>query len=138
MTPSPVLSATVTLTAAPSAVLSATPSPALSSSAPGLVEGPLLIEAHQAWPQPMTLRGGYVSVKLQGPADRLRLKLYTPAMVLVAEVDGPGRGPGWGRLTLGPALWQGMAPGLYFYTVAAELGSVHSAPVAPGRILLVR
>jgi hypothetical protein len=85
----------------------------------------------------MRTQGGWVSVHLKGSADRLRLRLYSPAMTLVDTVEVSGVPAGWQRLALGPLQLQSLAPGLYFFTVQAWRGSAESPSVAPGRLVLI-
>jgi hypothetical protein len=76
---------------------------------------------------------------VQGPSDRVRVRIYTPAMVLVDELDLPGRSePGWIRVALPASLWQGLSPGLYYYSLSVQRGDLHSPPAVPGRILWLR
>jgi hypothetical protein len=130
--PLPSTTATPTLTSTPT--VPPLPSTTASSS------GPLVIESHQAWPQPLKApASGYISLKVQGPSDRVRVRLYTPAMALVEELDLPGSSQsGWIRVALPASLWQGRSAGLYYYSLIVERGDLQSPPVAPGRILWLR
>jgi hypothetical protein len=68
-----------------------------------------------------------VSVLLQGPADRIRLKVYSTAWVLVGVSDLAPSAKGWNYVTLPQAL--STAPrGLYYFVVQAQHAQRRSKP----------
>jgi hypothetical protein len=85
---------------------SATPDPA----------GPLVIERAVPFPNPGPRS---IAIQLAGPAQRVTLKVYTSAWVLVGAHESGPLAKGWVRLPLPEALSQ--APwGLYYFAVQAE------------------
>jgi hypothetical protein len=94
--------------------------------------------AHSAWPSPLRPQGGWLSVKLQGSAGALRARLYSVNWVLIGGVEGAGVTDQWGRLSLSPALLQGLASGTYYYVVEAAQGGVWTAAEKPGRLVFIR
>lgn len=120
--------ATAVLTATPSPtalVATATVSPAVSpTAAPG--SGTLTILKAQAQPNP---NAKALSVKLDGPADLVEIKIYSVAEVLVSQsAYGPCQ-TGWNRLDL-PVGWsQNLANGTYFARIKAQRGAVVSPTV---------
>jgi hypothetical protein len=75
-------------------------------------------------------------VLLDGPADRVTLKVYTPAWVLVGESEAGPLSKGWGRVPMPIGLAQ--APrGLYYFSVQAQQGERRSSPRG-GRFYLWR
>jgi hypothetical protein len=64
-------------------------------------------------------------LKLQGPADAFRWRLYTRALTLVSEERRmQALLPGWGQATL--ALPPDLAVGTYFLQLNVQRGSVES------------
>ena len=125
--PSPVASATVTAAAA---TLSATPSPTANPS-----QGPLVILNLRPYPNPNPRALG---IQLQGPADRLELRLYSEANTRVRNWSYGPTPAGWSSVAL-PGGWaQGLASGLYFARVLAYRGAAVSAPSKPVRWVLLR
>lgn len=84
-------------------------------------------------PDPLT-----VAVQLNGPADQVELRLYSPGMTLLAKLNvGPLAG-GWTQIPL-PAEWINAAPhGLAFVTVQAKRQAQRSLPFVPTRVFRLR
>jgi hypothetical protein len=75
---------------------------------------------------------------LQGPADRLELRLYSEANTRVRNWSYGPTPAGWSSVAL-PGGWaQGLASGLYFARVLAYRGAAVSAPSKPVRWVLLR
>jgi hypothetical protein len=72
-----------------------------------------------------------IAIQLAGPAQRVTLKVYTPAWVLVGVSESGPLAKGWVRLPLPKALFQA-ASGLYYFTVRADDGGRFS-PALKGR-----
>jgi len=95
--------------------------------------GPLVISQASAWPNPNPLAA---LVYLEGPADRVTLKVYTPAWVLVGLSENGPLAKGWGRVPMPSEVAQ--APrGLYYFSVQAQQGDRRSLPRS-GRFYLWR
>ena len=97
--------------------------------------GPLRILGLQPVPQPNPLG---VAIDLSGPVDRLTLRLWTKAMVLVAGFDSQNARAGWQTLVLPSAFLGGLANGTYYLTVAAQAGPAQLAAPKPVRLVLIR
>jgi hypothetical protein len=93
--------------------------------------GPLVILQSSAWPNP---NPRFVSVLLEGAADKITLKVYTAAWVLVGRSQSGAVAPGWSRLSL-PAPLAGAPRGLYYFVVQAEAQGRLSQPKT-GRFFL--
>lgn len=99
--------------------------------------GPLVIDDTLAWPDPLVPGiQGWVSFKLEGPADQVTLRIYTPAMVCVGSAQSGASLPGWGRLAM-PAATTALHSGLYYYEVRAQRGESMSRP-AIGRMVILQ
>lgn len=129
-TPSPMDSATLTFTPTPSPSSSVTPafSPTDSPTAAPATALPtgdaLVIEALQGFPQPDPTA---VLLKLQGRAERVVVRIYSPAWVLLAELEGGAAGPGWTRLDLRP-IADRLPRGISYLSAQAFRGAVRSQP----------
>lgn len=98
--------------------------------------GPLVIDDYRAWPNPLVGGAvGGVALKLAGPADRVTLRIYTPALVRVASVESGPLPQGWGTLALPRAMAQ-VPSGLYYYELGAARGSANARPVI-GRLVVL-
>lgn len=127
-TPSRTLGATATMTATPS--VSATAMASADTTAPSQGGGRLQIGRHGGMPSPWTGRGpAAIKVELLGDCDTVLLRLYTPAMVLVAEVELGPASAGWVTLVLPVDKASVLPSGIYYYSVEARRGSAHSAAV---------
>jgi hypothetical protein len=79
-----------------------------------------------------------VAVQLEGPADKVTLRLYSLAETRVLDVDSGAASPGWVQLNL-PVGWaSGLRNGVYYVRATAYRGAVASAPTAPARLVLLR
>jgi hypothetical protein len=76
----------------------------------------LVIEQAVTWPNPGPR---YLSVRMAGPADRLRFKVYSPAWVLVSEAEFGPQSKGWNQLDLTDRKDRFPA-GLFYFVVEAE------------------
>lgn len=77
----------------------------------------------QVVPAPNPERGNRLSfdIKLEGAADHMRFRIYTPAMVMVYTNEAQGYyGPGWNQVQIpvGPS----MKTGLYYVVVQGGRG----------------
>jgi hypothetical protein len=124
LTPSPSLTVSPTQSLTPTPSLSLTVSPTLTltlTPAPSS-GGPVQVLAAVPFPNP---QGGPViqlRVQLSGPTSRLRLGLYTQALVRTLSVDQSGSfNAGWNTLSFPGA--DGLPLGLYFGRVFAPEGS---------------
>lgn len=81
-----------------------------------------MIEAAVAWPNPGSKA---ILFKLSGPADRMVLRLYTPAWVKVLEWNGGTWGAGWNRLEL-ESSEASLPTGLLYARLQAQRGAVFS------------
>ena len=92
---------------------------------PFVLHGAPTIQSLTAWPQPVTGPVLKVKIELQAPADRLSLKIYTKALVLVGEYSAPGfYRPGWNQAAY---VLPNLASGLYFGMMTAAAGSQGSS-----------
>lgn len=141
-TPTPTFtpSSTPTPSVSPSPLPSATPSPSPTASAglspiatPLPDNGPLVIDAVAAWPDP---NPSTLSIKLQGPADRVDIRIYTAAWILAARWEGGPYTWGWNRFDLDQGWSQALAQGIYYIQVRAYRGSVVSSSVTNKLYLL--
>ncbi len=128
----------------PAATPTATPTtaPAAPTAAPTSIDGPLEIEEHRAFPNPVmsgTLGMARIAVKLKGPADRLSVKVYTRAMHVVGSVEtGPVAG-GWNQVALPSEFVKDAASGTYFYVVSGERkGAKTARKSASGKLVVLR
>jgi hypothetical protein len=104
---------------------------ATATPTPG-VAGPLQVLEAVFHPHP--IRGPHLNLrfKLDGAAERVRLRLYSPAMVLGAELEAEAAFTvGWNQAQFSvPAL----ASGLWFCVVQAQQGSRQSLRAPPLRL----
>ena len=126
-TQSPTFSISPTLTLSPTftATVTATPNAAASN-------GPLGVDSAVALPDPDPV---WLKVKLSGPADRVRLRIFSQAYVLVGTYESGPLPGGWDQLPLAAAA-VGLPNGLYFVMVDAFRGSEKSPK--PARALFYR
>jgi hypothetical protein len=114
---------------------------ATATNVPGgpAVDGPLEIEEHRPWPNPISGGSGHVGVKVKGSCDKVSVKVYTPAMVCVGKREVLGsNGAGWVNVELPPEFVLGSANGLYYYVVSVERGKIKGLKPATGRVVLAR
>lgn len=132
---SPMPSGTATRTPTPSPSTDATATVAVASPSPGSGDGggPLRVVQMQPVPNPNP-RALYFY--LSAPADQVRLRVWSPAMVLMYEqgADGPWSA-GWQSLTFRHPDWDALPDGLLFYSLDATQGAKKSLPRAPGRMV---
>jgi hypothetical protein len=77
-----------------------------------------------------------LQVKLNGPADRCKARIYTSAMTCVAKLENPSPVPGgWMQLD---ARALGLSNGTYYYEVWAERGSVRSLKHVVGKLVVMK
>jgi hypothetical protein len=72
-----------------------------------------------------------LKLQLQGPADAVDIRVFSRALVLVAEASGAGGEAGW--ITSGLFLPPDLAKGVYFVQVRARKSGAYGA----GRVLKV-
>lgn len=132
VTPSVTTSVTpsVTGTVASSATNTPVSAPAASAT-PATGDGTLQILACQGAPNPDPVA---IAIRLNGPADQVELRLYSPGMTLLAKLSvGPLPG-GWSQVPL-PSEWVSAAPhGLSFVTAQAKRQAQRSLPFPPSRV----
>jgi hypothetical protein len=125
----------------PSATFTATPTPSPSASpgvggttTPGAPDAFNRILEVQAWPNPNPRK---IRVKMDGSCERLRVRIYSRAWVLLGESEGAGPDrAGWSSVDL-PNLSE-VAAGTYFYRVHSErAGNVDLGGVT-GKLVLLR
>ncbi len=131
LTASPSLTATRTATLSvnsPTASVTATPTSSPAPPTPGLTatlaDGQLVIRHAVPWPNPNPQA---IAFELEGPADRVSLKVYTPAWVLVAAEESGPVSAGWNRIAWPRAL-QGAPKGLYYFVLKAQQGARQARP----------
>lgn len=123
-----------TATATPTEVgpsVSSTLTPAPAGEAPE-------IEDFAVMPSPWNGQGPVkLYLKLKGPADAIHWKLYTPAMVCVAQGQSGYRSAAWSQGDLSNA-WQGLNSGLYYLVLSSEGGGRQKEAARKGRIYVSR
>mgnify|MGYP001565946533 CR=1 FL=1 len=78
----------------------------------------------------------FIQVQVAGPADLIRVTFYSPAMVKVRVLEGPGNaGPGWTTLD---ARGLDLPNGAWFMSAVATRENLRSAPFKSVRIFIVR
>lgn len=88
--------------------------------------GTLSIDQAVAWPNPGAKA---LQLHLQGNADSIEAKIYTPGMTVIGQVQSGPRAAGWSSLVLPPD-WSGaQANGLYYIKLTAKRGGVSSKTV---------
>lgn len=70
-----------------------------------------------AWPDPDPRR---LSVRLEGKADSLRLKIYSVSWQMLQAVEAGPTGPGWSQLELPPEFLTHAANGAYYFRINAN------------------
>ena len=141
VTDSPTLSATRTITGTytPGPTLTRTstqsPSPSPSAVVPAGAGGPVAILDLLPFPNP---NPKVLAVLLNGSADRIDVKIYTTAFVMVGA-SGAGPFPsGWAQVPL-PTAWLESAPnGRYYLRATATRGSAVSPAVKPAKAFMLR
>ena len=74
-----------------------------------------------------------LALDLSAPADRVRLKVYTEALVLAARPQLNGGAPqGW---SLGAFALPGLPPGLYYVSAQADSGGQAGAWCRPAKLV---
>jgi hypothetical protein len=141
LTPSISVSSTLTFSAtqSPSPVPSATSSPVPGASPTQTFSPtPMPVPTDPASPRILQVRPfpnpnpKWLSVEIQGLAQQLRVRIYSPARVLVAEMDQAVTTSGWNRVSL---LSLDLSPGLWHYEV--DLGAGDPYPVK-GSFFIIR
>jgi endoglucanase len=113
-TPLPTLSASPTPAVSPTA----SPDPTVAGAGSGLDEA-VPLQAPQRGPVLA------LALKLRGPADRLTVRVYTKALVMVGEIDVAGAwSSGWAQASV--ALPGRLARGLYYLRVRVAQGGSRS------------
>lgn len=137
LSPSPTATGSPTASPTPSPAISPTPSATASGPSPTLsfTPGPLAIVQAVAVPNPDPAE---IRFLLASAADKVTLKIWTPALVLVGKVESGPLGPGWQSLSLGPDLQASLPRGLFYYSLSAQQGTRRSLPRAPGRLVRLR
>jgi len=88
------------------------------------------------WPNPNPLG---LAVKLEGGADSVALRIYSKALVRLADarVMGPFSA-GWARLPLPPGWSRGLANGVYYVTARPQRGDSQGNGPGPAVMMLLR
>jgi hypothetical protein len=129
-TRTPVPSATRTFSPSPvPSVDSTPPTPAPAVATDGTLE--VLEVVPLPHPNPKVFK-----VRLNGPADRCKVKVYSPALTCLALFENHNPTPGGWLQVDAQALR--LANGIYFYEVWAERGSVRSLKPVLGRLLVIQ
>jgi hypothetical protein len=103
-------------------------------------DGPLEIEEHRCFPNPVVgagLGAARVAVKLKGSAEKLTLKVYSRAMTCLGTYESGPLGPGWQRMPLPQAFIDQAGNGTYFYVVCGERKGSKTED-AIGRVTVLR
>jgi hypothetical protein len=87
----------------------------------------LVVEEALAWPQP---NPRWLAVKLQGNAERLEVRLYSPAWILFERFEAGPLTKGWNQLPLPDAAARGLQ---YFKVCAVDAGRRSEARI--GRLV---
>jgi len=124
---SPVSTATLT----PVNTFAFSPSASPSPSAAG---GTLSILEMVAVPNPGARE---IWVRLDGDCERVRLRIYSPALLRVLQLDTGALHTGWNTVAL-PSEWAALPAGLYFARATAQRGSEQSLPSHAIRLVLLR
>jgi endoglucanase len=148
-TPTASVTASITLTASPTATPTASPTPTpvytgtLTPSStptrtpgPAAAGGPLKVLGAAFFPHPVVGPLLQLRFLLDNPADRVKLKVYSRAMVVSVVLEANGSySPGWNSATFAaPEL----AAGTWFATVTAYQGGVASEKAAPLRLVKIK
>ena len=124
-------SVNITVTVSPKATATPTLTPV-----PG--GGTLVVIEQHLFPNPLgPASHGSFWVKLSGPADSVRLKVYTKALVAVGTVDLGAMAAGMNTVSL-PSWLTGLPSGAYYYVVSAERGVVKAARPSIGRLVVIK
>ena len=76
-------------------------------------------------------------MQLQGPCDRLVLKVYSKAMVCLGQAETGSQRPGWAGVPLPGELAE--APnGLYYYEVRAFRDNGQASAPVRGKLVVLR
>jgi hypothetical protein len=99
------------------------------TSSPAPANGPPDILQAVFFPNPVTGPILRLRVNLAGPADKIRLKVYSSALVasLMLEANGSFQ-PGWNDVQLDG---NGLAGGAWFCVIHASSGGTQSAKLKP-------
>jgi hypothetical protein len=114
-----------------------TATPTISATPTG---GTLVIEENHCYPNPIVAGSGSLprfAIKLSGPAEKVRLMVYTRALVAVGSVDLSSAAAGWTSVSL-PSWVAGLPEGTYYYVVSAERGAVKAARPSVGRLVVIK
>ena len=77
-------------------------------------------------------------VQMDGPADRIRVRIYSKAMVLAAEVNFENPIQGWNEVPLPMEDMRNWSNGLYYYNVTSYRGSEGCLKGRKGQIFILR
>jgi hypothetical protein len=127
----PSVSAAATATESPTASATALQGSATATETAGATpaaSGPLVIDALLPVPNP---NPGALGIELEGPADSVRVRVYTQALIRVRDRVVVPMAPllvGWNLVPLPAEVLDGLAHGLYFLKVEALRGGASSAP----------
>jgi rhamnogalacturonan endolyase len=121
------LTATSTSTPTPSAEPSASPSPQAAG------QGRAVIDRVVPVPNP---NPRMVDLHLLGALSQVQVKVWTVALVLVAQAQAGALQAGWQQVTL-PGL-AGLPSGAYFISVSGQQGAASAKAPAAARILILR
>jgi len=64
-------------------------------------------------------------IKFKGPVDRVRIRVFTKAMILVTGFEGPGGNTGWISVS---TAFAGLKRGVYYYEAVGYRGGSSSKP----------
>lgn len=136
-TPSPVLPSPTVTPFAGSATFTRTITPTVvPTSAPtALGGGDQVIISTQPFPNPV-IGSGSLKVQLLAPVDALSIKVYTLAMVMVAQIQSGPLPGNWVNIAL-PADVLGQPAGTYFYVVTAQRNGNAMKGPKTGRLVLL-
>lgn len=118
LTPTPSITETHTISPTFTVSPTSTPTPSITPTA-SPATGPVGVQRAVSLPQP---NPRFLKLQLSGPADELRISLYSTAWVKVARQSFNGAwSPGWNTLP-SAALTLGLANGVYYGLVEARQG----------------
>ena len=138
-TPSPSATASATgtpvlapLSATSSSTPSATPTPAAATATPAPSgSGALEILACLPVPNPDPL---WIALNLDGSADDVELKLYSPGLTLLKQLSSGPLPSGWSKVPLPAEFLSAVPHGLCYLSVRAKRGAQRSLPASPARL----
>jgi hypothetical protein len=97
--------------------------------------GPIRILEHAPAPNP---NPDCIAVELAAPVDDLELSVYSVGMECVGIfTSGPQQGP-WCRVEIPADFKASASNGIYYYRIVARRNGIASAPVNPGKFMILR